>query len=177
VCGGAVAVSHVAELGVLQATVDGDAAYERAIRWNNFQHDDVGSQVTWRAEAPFRRARCFGCTDCCAGMPPWPLRLQRSRRTRRFDIAFRRLLRRHRCVAAAQESRLTWRASCGVIWLIFRGRFSERGCHRRQIHDIFPPSAPGSARHQRPDIRHAAAVCMVDESKGDQRGAARWASR
>jgi hypothetical protein len=30
---------------LLQATVDGDAAFERVIRWNDFQHDDVGTQV------------------------------------------------------------------------------------------------------------------------------------
>jgi hypothetical protein len=30
---------------MMQAAVDGNTAYERVIRWNNFQHDDVGTQV------------------------------------------------------------------------------------------------------------------------------------
>jgi hypothetical protein len=33
---------------LLQATVDGVAAFERVMRWNDFQHDDVGTQVRMR---------------------------------------------------------------------------------------------------------------------------------
>jgi hypothetical protein len=39
-------------VAALQATVDGRAAYERVIRWNNFQHDDVGTQVLGCGRAP-----------------------------------------------------------------------------------------------------------------------------
>ena len=63
---------------LLQATVDGNAAYERVIRWNNFQRDDVGTQVrpSFASEIQFAFVTkpCANRAAPTAAPPPTPLR-------------------------------------------------------------------------------------------------------
>jgi hypothetical protein len=49
---------------LVQATVDGNAAYERAIRWNNFQNDAVGTQVQSRYSALVVSLTIYACNAC-----------------------------------------------------------------------------------------------------------------
>jgi hypothetical protein len=61
---------------LLQATVDGVAAFERVMRWNDFQHDDVGTQVRmWLINVTGYRLS-FLTIDVRAGLHQRSLRLQ-----------------------------------------------------------------------------------------------------
>ena len=58
------ASSRCAHPLVVQATVDGNAAYERAIRWNNFQNDAVGTQVHSSYSALVVSLTTYACNSC-----------------------------------------------------------------------------------------------------------------
>ncbi len=70
------------QLYALQAAVDGTAAFERVIRWNDFQHDDVGTQASMQplyagfgeGEIGYVLTDCYACRAApAAAQAPTPL--------------------------------------------------------------------------------------------------------